>query len=473
MLSRRGFAAGLLAAALPEPCRFEHAALPAAGAPIPIAGFAEHTLEAGGLLLRWPRELPNATGFGFAFGLDYREFGNIAVHLARSGRRLALVNVSMAPRFDPYFVPLAAADARAASREGLLLRPDSGDARRSILSATPERRREAPALHPHLLVPGQLKPLDEYARRMRSLDVVQEFDWRAGCVTEGLHALNAPDALRRYLRLFLDESPREATEAFRRGVEQTLPAAAILRVHREHPTIDDALALWNKRRTAAGIVQDSTRIVAEANYTVAYPMALLGVLRDDPSLRARAIAQLRAARDRLLDPAGAIHLRHDESTGERTYLGWARGVAWYILGLAATLDALPAWEHPRDLKDELHRALAWALQYQRPDGLFCAFLPEPEVAPDTSGSAGIAAAILIAHRHSIAEPPWTRAARRALDGCIARLTPHGFLTGVSQSNKREGGPAFQRSPHRCNMQFGMGFLGVLIGESRRAALPTA
>lgn len=475
-LSRRAFQTALLAVpaltgAPAKACRFEHAVLEG-GKPVPVAGFAEHPLEAGssaGILLRWPRQVSGARGFGFAFGLDYREYGGIAVRLALSRRQLAVVDVSMAPRFDPYFVPLSEADARAASREGIVLLAEGGAARRSVLSATPERRQEAPALHPFLLVPRALPPLEEYYLRMRSLDVIQEFDWRAGCVTEGLYSLGELDALKRYLRLFLDESGQEATAAFRRGVEQTLPAAAIARLMPEHPAIENALTIWNKRHNEQGHIQDGPRIVAEANYTVAYPMAVLGVIRQDRGLRETAVRQLRAARDRLVDAGGNIHLRHDEQTGERTYLGWARGVAWYILGLAATLAALPEAERPRDLLDELRRALAWAVRFQREDGLWCAFLPEAEVAPDTSGSAGIGAALRIAQRLGVAESRWAGAAQRALDGCIARLSPHGFLTGVSQSNKREGGPEFQRSSHRVSMQFGMGFLGVLLGETRKSA----
>lgn len=478
LISRRVFQAGLLcapawAAQSGKACQFEHAILEG-GKPVPETGFSEHPLEArspAGIFLRWPREVRGARGFGFAFGLDYREYGSIAVRLALSRRQLAVVDVSMAPRFDPYFVPLTENDALAASREGIALLAEGGAARRAILSASPLRRREAPAMHPFLLVPGELPPLEEYFLRMRSLDVVQEFDWRAGCVTEGLYSLGELDALKRYLRLFLEDSGQEATAAFRRGVEQTLPAAAIARLMPEHPALESALEIWNKRRNEAGHIQDGPRIVAEANYTVAYPMAVMGVARQDRALRETAVRQLRAARERLVDGSGNIHLRHDEKTGERTYLGWARGVAWYILGLAATLDALPAEERPQDLLDELRRALAWALRFQRGDGLWCAFLTEAGVAPDTSGSAGIGAALRIAQRLGAAEPGWADAAQRALDGCIARLSPHGFLTGVSQSNKREGGPEFQRSDHRVSMQFGMGFMGVLLGETRRAAGP--
>jgi rhamnogalacturonyl hydrolase YesR len=477
LFTRRAFQSALVGAPVfaatgGRPCRFIHAALPTVGEPTPIAGFAEHSIDAGaeGLLLRWPSEVRGAAGFGFAFGHDYREFGSIAVELARSGRRLATVNVSLAARFDPYLAQLAEADASAASRDGLRLRAEGGSARRSILSASAERRREAPALHPFLLLPGTLPPEVEYARRLRSLDVLQDFDWRAGCVTEGLHALNETASLRRYLGVFLEQGGADALRPFQ-GVEQTLPAAAILRIWRgHHPALDQALELWNQRRHAAGHLQDGANLVAEANYTAAYPMALLGVLRDNRELRERAVLQLRAARDRLVDESGVIHLRHDERTGERTYAGWARGVAWYLLGMAATLETLPQSERPPELLDELRRALGWALQYQRDDGLWCGFLREPGVAPDTSGSAGIAAAVCISARLGAAEAAWIPAARRALQGCRNRLSLHGFLTGVSPTNKREGGPAFQRSPHRVSMQFGMGLLAILLARGRLLVL---
>jgi unsaturated rhamnogalacturonyl hydrolase len=454
-------------------CRFVHAQVmdeSKAGQPIPIRGFRMHPLQPGsrdGLLLRWPQEVREAAGFGFAFGNDYREFGNISVRLAKSGKLLDLVTVSMAPRFDPYFVPLSKEDALAASREAILLRADSGSAERSVLSVDAALRNEAPSMHPFLLVPGALPPLGEYSRRMRSLDVIQDFDWRAGCVTEGLFALGETRALQRYLRLFLTESPRAATDIFRRGVEQTLPAAAIARLMPNHEAVRDAMALWQQRRNAQGTLQDGSRIVAETNYTVAYPMTVLGVMRGNEEFKQTAINQLRAARDRLVDDKGNVFLRHDERTGERTYLGWARGVAWYALGMAAVLDTLPASERPQDLLEELRRALDWAIAYQRGDGLFCGFLPEAAVAPDTSGTAGIGAALRIGQRLGIARPTWEQVAQRALQGCIGRLSVHGFLTGVSQSNKREGGPPFQRSAHRVSMQYAMGFLGVLLAESRK------
>lgn len=452
-------------------CHFVHADLPGSGSPIPLRGFAEHSLEANageGLLLRWPAEVRGAAGFGFAIGTDYREFGNISVRLARSGKLLELVTVSLAPRFDPYFVPLTEADALAASREGILLRADAGKSRRSILSVEPSLRAQAPLLHPYLLVRGTLPPLGEYLRRMRSLDVIQEFDWRAGCVTEGLWALGEREALRRYLRWFLEESGVEAIADFRRGVEQTLPAAAIARIMPRNPVLEQAIAAWRQRRNAAGHIQDGTRIVAETNYTVAYPMLVLAGQRQDRGLRDEAITHLRATRERLQDRDGNLYLRHDERTGERTYLGWARGVAWYTLGLAASLDAMAPAERPQDLLDELRRSLRWALQYQRNDGLWPVFFHEPETAPDSSGSAGVAAALRIATRLGVGEATFPGAARRTLEGCIARLSVHGLLTGVAQSNRREGGPPFQRSSHRVSMQYAMGFLGVLLAETRKA-----
>lgn len=74
----------------------------------------------------------------------------------------------------------------------------------------------------------------------------------------------------------------------------------------------------------------------------------------------------------------------------------------------------------------------------------------------------------IAMRLGAGDIRFAEAARRALQGCIAKLSVHGFQGGVAQSNKREGGPPFQRSSHRVSMQYATGFLAVLLAETRRA-----
>ena len=83
--------------------------------------------------------------------------------------------------------------------------------------------------------------------------------------------------------------------------------------------------------------------------------------------------------------------------------------------------------------------------------------------PDSSGSAGIAAAIALAVRQGMLGREHLRTARRAKDGLMNHLSADGWLRGVSQSNKPEAeGIDLQRGPHRVIAPWGMGLLAQLL-----------
>jgi len=92
---------------------------------------------------------------------------------------------------------------------------------------------------------------------------------------------------------------------------------------------------------------------------------------------------------------GDIYLRHHGT--HRTYRNWTRGVAWYLLGQAKCLrlsDMKGSWAA---VAEHLAERAAWALKPQRENGLWDNFFGEQGPPPDTSGSAGIAAALVRAH----------------------------------------------------------------------------
>ncbi len=140
----------------------------------------------------------------------------------------------------------------------------------------------------------------------------------------------------------------------------------------------------------------------------------------------------------------------------------ARGVAWYLLGLARTLPLLDDHDGADDLIAECRRAGAWALRHQRPDGLWSCYLDEPRTGADTSGSAGIAAALALGVPGQLLPSPGAgrAAADRALAALTRHLTPDGFLGGVAQLNK--GGEALQRGGYRVLSPMAMGLMAQLI-----------
>ena len=236
----------------------------------------------------------------------------------------------------------------------------------------------------------------------------------------------------------------------------------------DHPILRETEKYLLSKRDPEGCIISGTTTTAEGNYTVAYPLAVLAKVWKRRDLEDLAILQLRLRKERLVDEHGDLWLRHRPTPDgeQRTFPGWLCGVAWYLLGLVRTLDELQHRDDLDDLHAEVRRACEWAMKYQRDDGLWGVFVAAPELTPDTAGSAGIAAALAWAAKRGWAEPSCMEAAKKTLDGLKKHLTPDGFLTGMSQSNKREAGIALQRSDYRVNCQTAMGLMAQLIAASK-------
>ena len=116
----------------------------------------------------------------------------------------------------------------------------------------------------------------------------------------------------------------------------------------------------------------------------------------------------------------------------------------------------------------------WVARHQGPDGLWPCFLKEETVRPDTSGCAGIAAAIAIAIEKGMLGTEHLPPAQRARAGLMSHLTPDGWLRGVSQSNKRESHAMdIQRSQFRVIAPWGMGMLAQLMAALKNIEAPSA
>lgn len=79
---------------------------------------------------------------------------------------------------------------------------------------------------------------------------------------------------------------------------------------------------------------------------------------------------------------------------------------------------------------------------------------------DTSGSAGLAAALARAHTAGWLPVEARQAAQKAFAGLRKYLTPDGLLAGAAQSNK--GGDGLQRGDYRVIYQMGMGLQAQLV-----------
>lgn len=421
------------------------------------------------LILRWPDLKASAkpTHLRIVVGLDERDAKEVEVSLAGTGRRLGVIDVRFPAQFQVYQLALSPADVEAAIREGVALRLMKG----SDLEILNGGADLPAALRPHLMSPGNLSPRQEFRLRLRSLASVQQFGWMEGCVTEGLLDLaELPDGqpdrdgANRHLGMFIRngrltyESTRSTPSDDRiYGIEATLPFASLARTDRNHPLLPVALEGWKSRRRPSGAIQDGTSMSSEGAYTVAYPMAIIARARQDDELMREA---LRQCRHRMSLFEGHRFWRTLEEDGRRNDRNWARGIAWQLLGLVRTLEVAGDRDDVADLREHLRLFSGWIMQYQRTDGLWSVIVNEPGLTADTSGSAGIAAALARAARKGWIDPAAGRCAERTLAGLHKHLTPDGFLGGASQSNK--GGLELQKSEYRVIYQMGMGLMGQLI-----------
>lgn len=300
---------------------------------------------------------------------------------------------------------------------------------------------------------------------------IAQFGWMLGCVLEACEALAAVDndydwaaARTRYLAPYLtddgfryqDPRGRLRHNVFA-SIETSLPMATIARRYPDHPALDAAQSFWLAHQQTDGLIIDGQTISTEGCYTVAYPMLQLALLRGDAALRETALAQL-TLRRQALRTRDAVYLRSGPQG--RTYRNWTRGIAWFLLGYANVLRLAP---DVTAIATDFAADCAWILAHQRADGLWSNFLDEPELPPDTSGSAGIAVALLRAARLGLMDAARADAAAEACwSGLLAALHPDGWLGGVAPNNKR--GEAAQHGRRRTSEAFALGLMGQLLAE---------
>ena len=415
--------------------------------------------ETSGTVLAWSGvSLRGPVRLRLAVASDQRENKELTAELARSGRRLGGFDMRVSCPFETLDLELPARDAAAAATEGVRLRLTKGTTPLWLLREG-DPSFQAPGLMPQLFTFSGARPIDEFRARMNSLDSLAPLTWMGGCVLDGLRDLGLKEGLTRHLDYNFARPGGEVPAVLFGGVESTLPVAVLVAERPEHPVVDRALAHWKEREDDEGCVRGGVT-TAEGRYTIGYPLAMIWRARRKPELREAALRQLRLRQRRLV--AGEDLWLRRSPEGRLTYQNWSRGVAWYFLGITRTLAALGPAEDLHDLQAECRRVADWAARRQRPDGLWSGFLHEPGIAPDTSGSCGIAAAMALGARHGWLPAAYFDLARKTVRGVTSFLTPDGFLSGVSQSNKREGGEGLQRGDYRVALQFGMGLLGQLL-----------
>jgi len=105
---------------------------------------------------------------------------------------------------------------------------------------------------------------------------------------------------------------------------------------------------------------------------------------------------------------------------------WARGNAWAALTMARALELVPV-THPSFMiiEGSLRDQLSSLVRLQDESGLWHTITTDPESPLETSGSAGIAAALLTKGRM------YNKYTQKSIDGILEKITEDGTVTGVS------------------------------------------
>lgn len=309
--------------------------------------------------------------------------------------------------------------------------------------------------------------IDNFLHSFISVNSIQSLGWREGCVLDGLWQIysqrgdkKALGVIKQHFSFFFDESKKLIYETSRsvphdnqiNGIESTLPYATLARIDASHPILKTVVDAWEEYTKPNGMIIDGKMISAEGCYTVAYPLAVIGKEWQRDDLKRKALTQLKHRFVLIND--GQINLRSTE--GKYTFANWARGAAWFLLGFARTISELKNDISDDDIIRKFCEAAEIAISMQQENGLWNCFMHKPESLADTSGSAGIAAAILTGICDGILPESYRQNVEKCWSGLQNYLTPDGYLKGVAQDNR--GGMKLQEGEYRVIAQMGMGLM---------------
>ncbi|MDR6555353.1 glycoside hydrolase family 88 protein [Paenibacillus qinlingensis] len=444
-------------------------------------------IEERKIILLWKnRASHDSAWLRITVALDLREEVKLEVRSAVSHILLGNFDIRYASVLQPFQLLLSKEQVQLAVSEGISLRQTEGNVPLWIFvpdRGMPTSAGEAPLLFPHLYdAQDHVVDVDRWEAMkitLATLSSLQAFGWLEGCVLHGLMELNRVtgeplyrEALSRHFHMFMDEEEKLRYENPRSmpvddqiyGIEGTLPFAMLAQLDATHPTLERAIHFWMDPRNEDGVLLDHTMLTAEGNYTLAYPMAVLAKQRGRLDLARLALRQLEARQKLTL--GDDLYLRYHQD-GSYSFRNWSRAYAWYLLGLARTLKELDGADFLMNdemhaiqaLKQELRRVSRISMSYQLPSGLWSVFLDDPDTGPETSGSAGIAAALAIGVEMGLLDKDALAAATLAKEALTPYLTQDGILSGVSQGNK--GGESLQRGGYRVLSQMGTGLAAQL------------
>lgn len=406
--------------------------------------------------------------------IDTRMEDEVEVYLGNSNKKIGHLSIWY-PTGLQIFETLLDCDPKLLKSEGIRLKQSYGITTMYFYSSTDDNGS-------HLLLVGSTHKADKsyWMKTLCSDRSLQPFGWTEGCTLDGLQDLYllqndklALKTIQSHLDKYLvDEKNLVYVNLFARpkdnifdNLEAGLPFATIAQHRPKHPSIELFIDYCKKRFDVGGnFIPDA--LSTEGCYTLAYPLILIGTALNNSDLVEMAIIELEKRIDYLTDEIAVYNIGTISKGKAIERRNWARGYAWFLIGIVKSAELLQNNTHFKNhLKiDKMKEAYRYyskiALSHQRSDHSWGAYLDQPATGFESSGTAGIAAAL--AHGNRIGWLP--EFSKSDLNDIYIRLlkntTPDGFLKDVTQHNAGSIN-LLQRGSYRVIAQYALGFMGQI------------
>ncbi|WJH34384.1 glycoside hydrolase family 88 protein [Paenibacillus sp. CC-CFT747] len=164
----------------------------------------------------------------------------------------------------------------------------------------------------------------------------------------------------------------------------------------------------------------------------------------------------------LQDPVTNLYYHGWDNLAQNHMSGiyWARGNSWAALTMARALQLIPV-THPSFMiiDGSLRDQLSALVRLQDDSGLWHTVLTDPSAPLETSGSAGIAAALLTRGRL------YNKYTQKSINGILSRITADGTVTGVSAGTAvMKDADGYKGVPDKRIQGWGQGLALVFLAE---------
>ncbi len=437
-------------------------------------GWRAAGLNQGGSVILKPTEIISGENLWFRISVAQEIWDTKLLHLflSETGELLGTVDIRFSSVLVPYEIQIDKKYISKINRQGIKITLESETP--FWFFTQPDSLVDNKVFLPQIISSkNKTGTFTDFLDCFLSVSSIQAFGWREGTVLDGLWQVynrknnaKALETLEQHFNLFFDYQQNLVYENAQshpndnriNGIESTIPFATLARLKPEHPILKTVVKGWQELEKENGMVIDGTMVSAEGCYTVAYPMAVIGKAWQNEKLKKQAMEQLK---HRFVLINNNLYLRYN-TEGKYTYPNWARGAAWILLGFARTISELKNEIRDKEIVEKFQEAVKIAVSYQGKNGLWNCFMNDSNSLPDTSGSAGISAAILTGINQGFLSEKYRRNAEKCWDALQNYLTPDGFLKGAAQDNR--GGIQLQESDYRVIAQMGMGMMAQLYAE---------